>query len=531
MKRFWLVLLSLGLIVAFSTSAMAVDVKFSGEYYAAGMYMDKTTVVRDSTATYGTTSTYQLNTPVNLGPFGWSNYALRPNAPRQYTQDQSTAFYFQRLRLNTQFIVSPGLILTTRMDMMERAWGAARSSSTVTTGYTDVNGNVKTIGSAPVDTLSSGTAAENENIVIDLANVTYISPVGIFVAGYVIDGAWGTVFGDSSNPTPRLTYLLPVGGFQFAVMMGKTTPGAVENSKTAKFGATTTDLDSDFYTAFVKYFWKSGEAGFLAKYIDDRTHRKDIALVNSGIASGEVPGGFLAVSVPANYTQSVLIVTPYVKAKFGPVAIQAELYYVQGKIIADGGASAATLTAAYGEDQVKIQNLSAWVDATADFGVAYVGGSAAYISGDDPSSRDKAEGGLLTGGLDWNPCLILFNSDLTYWAGATTGYADGAKFASAGGTMSNAYFIQGRAGVRPIDKLDIMASVSYANAVVKPTTTWLYSDYGYEVDLTATYKITNNLSYMLGGGYLFTGKYFRGAGDTNQLANDYMLINKLTLNF
>ena len=41
MKRFWLILLSLGLIVAFSTSAMAVDVKFSGEYYAAGLYMDK----------------------------------------------------------------------------------------------------------------------------------------------------------------------------------------------------------------------------------------------------------------------------------------------------------------------------------------------------------------------------------------------------------------------------------------------------------------------------------------------------------
>ncbi len=36
-------------------------------------------------------------------------------------------------------------------------------------------------------------------------------------------------------------------------------------------------------------------------------------------------------------------------------------------------------------------------------------------------------------------------------------------------------------------------------------------DYGYEVDLTATYKITNNLSYMLGAGYLFTGEYYKGA--------------------
>ena len=44
MKRFWLVLLSLGLIAAFSTTVFAVDVKFSGEYYAAGMYLDRTTL-------------------------------------------------------------------------------------------------------------------------------------------------------------------------------------------------------------------------------------------------------------------------------------------------------------------------------------------------------------------------------------------------------------------------------------------------------------------------------------------------------
>ena len=37
MKKFWLILLSLGLVMAFSVSAFAVDVKVSGEYYAAGL--------------------------------------------------------------------------------------------------------------------------------------------------------------------------------------------------------------------------------------------------------------------------------------------------------------------------------------------------------------------------------------------------------------------------------------------------------------------------------------------------------------
>ena len=72
MKRFWLVLLSLGLIVAFSTSAMAVDVKFSGSYYAAGMYLDKTSFTKSTTG-----------------------------------GNPSTAFYFQRLRVKTDFVVSP----------------------------------------------------------------------------------------------------------------------------------------------------------------------------------------------------------------------------------------------------------------------------------------------------------------------------------------------------------------------------------------------------------------------------------------
>ena len=42
MKRFWLILLSLGLMMAFSASAFAVDVKVSGEFYVAGMYLNKT---------------------------------------------------------------------------------------------------------------------------------------------------------------------------------------------------------------------------------------------------------------------------------------------------------------------------------------------------------------------------------------------------------------------------------------------------------------------------------------------------------
>jgi hypothetical protein len=96
--------------------------------------------------------------------------------------------------------------------------------------------------------------------------------------------------------------------------------------------------------------------------------------------------------------------------------------------------------------------------------------------------------------------------------------------------MNNAWFFQLKGGARPIAALDIMASVSYAFADQKPTG-FLNKPYGTEVDLTATYKITNNLSYMLGAAYLFTGDYYKGTSNLNQVADNYMIINKLTLTF
>jgi hypothetical protein len=100
--------------------------------------------------------------------------------------------------------------------------------------------------------------------------------------------------------------------------------------------------------------------------------------------------------------------------------------------------------------------------------------------------------------------------------------------------MYNAWLLQGRAGVRPIDKLDIMASLSYAVADNK--TLMYFPDavsgvYGTEIDLIGTYKINNNLTYMLGAAYLFTGDYFKGYNPDSEVRDNYLLINKLTLTF
>lgn len=397
--------------------------------------------------------------------------------------------------------------------MLWREPGAARAGSGTT-----------------LDLLSSGTTAENENIAFDLAYVTYVSPIGVFQAGYQIDGTWGTVFGDNSDTAGKICYLVGAKGFYVLLQTGKVNGG--ENSRTAKNSSeTTSDRDFNFYTWAVGYKWKGGEVGFLNKNWISKVERTDTgAVVDPALAAFPFPSharvhGF----------------APYAKVKYGPVAVQAEMLYAYGTKYFEAD-SLALRTMLGLQDEIKIRNLAAWVDATADFGMFYVGGTAAYVSGDDPGTKNKAEGGLATGGIDWNPCLIMFNSDLTYWAGAVTGYYSfpGAlgqnKASSMGGPMTNAWFFQLRGGLRPVDKLDIAASVSYANADKKPTADWQHGDYGTEVDLTATYKITNNLSYMLGAGYFFTGKFFKAdyavtTGVEPELQDNFMVINKLTLIF
>jgi len=336
--------------------------------------------------------------------------------------------------------------------------------------------------------------AENENIAFDYAYLQYATPVGLFRAGVLPGGTWGTVFGDSRGPRNRLYYNSPaVGGFTLVAIIEKN----AENSYYAKnLGATQTDKDIDTYYLAGVYANKMVNVGLLYGF-------------QNNAAGRTVPGG----------TKSKLHnIYPYAFVNVGPVKIQAEVDWTFGKTEYDNGTTA----------DVDFDSLAGWVDATADFGPVYVGASFAYARGDvDPT--DNLQYGAKTGGIDYSPTLIMWNEYTSRWFGALNStYAAGGF--NAGKGMANAWLYQGRVGVKPIEKLDIMASFSFAQADKTPDL-YVSKDYGYEIDVTGTYKITNNLSYMLGVGYLITGDYFKGTNSANEVANDYLVINKLTLTF
>ncbi len=445
MKRFWLVLLALGMLFAFSSSVFAADVKFTGSYYATGMYLNDTTLRKDATGF------------------------------------PSTAFYYQRLRVNMEFFATPALKLVSRFDALERIWGGARSTTTL--GPT---------GQPVWDVDSYGTRAENQNIAFDYAYIWYASKIGLWQVGISSDNVWGPAFGNNDEPEGQIHYTL----VKMPIIVGGKIVKIMDNSRSAlsaPWGAQN-DVDADKYVLYGIYNFKGGSVGLLGYYARSAATR---------------PAAF------GNYLQTVYGVIPYVRAKVGPVALEAEVQWQGGK---------ARDWEAAGAD-VKIDSWSAYVDALADMGMFYAGGTVAWVSGDKPGSATKMEG-TQSGGRDWNPMLIMFNHDLTYWVNGLPGYST----TNIAGPMTNAWFLSARGGVRPVADLTIGAAVAYAWADQKPGSAFK-KDYGIELDVTATYRITNNLTYMLGGAYLWTGDYFKAGVASNKVADNYMLINKLTLTF
>jgi len=445
MKRLWLVLLSLGLVMAFSVSALAVDVKFSGEYYAQGMYLDRTNLLDESDG-----------------------------------NDPSTAFFFQRFRLGTDFIVSPCLKLVTRVDIMERVWEPDNTGKN----------SVGTVVAQNIDT-------DARNVDWDIAYINYVSPIGLFQVGYMEDYAWGTVWGNrTTGPTTgQIKYFVPIGPVTMVFAYAKED----ENDYSIQYpGVLAEDIDQDSFRVGPIFNFKSdavaGEAGVLFTYDPVRQYRT-------------LP----LTPATAPFKQDVYTIQPYFKAKFGPVAMQGELHYAFGERDYETDLV----------DDQDINSLSAWLDADANFGLFSVGGSLAYVQGDDDPNEINNQ---LTGGRDWNPCLIMYNNNMFYtWIGPMAG----GNNENVDGELTNAIFAQVRGSVTPMPKLTAGMSLSMAQA---DEDFGGDSDKGFEVDLTGTYKITNNLSYMLGVGYLKTGDFYKGETDAD-LDDDYVVLNKLTLSF
>jgi hypothetical protein len=464
MKKFWIVLLALGLVAGFAMSASAADVKFSGSYYVGGVYADKPSLNDNQSTTTGA-----------IGP---------------------QAFYFQRLRVQTEFRVAEGLNLVTRFDALERRWGDSRWQGT---------GDTYNRTMAP----TVATTQIQENIEFERAYLDFNTKIGKFQIGYQNFISWGTTFHDTNLTRAGIKYIVPVGPLTVIAAIEKPQGG----DGNVGIG-TASDADNQVYDLGAIYKFSNGDAGLIYQKGINKTTRPT-----------------------ANRYSDLNIFIPYAKMKFGPIYIEAE------GLVGFGDLRKFDDQAAAGSVNVSAAQYFLYLHGRGDFGPAYVGARFAWVSGDDRTTTDKVEGGLMTpllSGDAWNPCLIMWNDQYTKWVGrivGNTAVGDNPFTGSPAGIdtyTDNMWFYQIYGGFKPTKDLDLMLSATYAYADKKPyvgATPFLDDKYGWEFDLVATYKVFDNLEYMVGAAYMLTGDLFKGIDPNFKVANNYLLMHKLTLNF
>jgi hypothetical protein len=498
MRKPLMILVSMGLIMAFAMPVLGADVKFSGTYIIQGYYDSNRALSGDDRAT-----------------------GSRAGA--------SQSDIWQRLRLQTDFQVAEGLKLTTRADIMERVWGNSRSA-TVNTAYATST----TTGTIQQEAYNQ----EAENIRFNNVYVTANILGGVLKAGYMTQGAFGTAFGDTGDVVfgPRLRYEYYTGPWMLAVYYDwydgtkSFYPSQAANAQV--------EQETGSPQAAVVYTWAKGNAGLKVNYAWSTT--------NSGTTAAAVANG---TGGDQGYKTKYLQFNPYFKAQFGPVYTEGEVIYRYGKKYAYEDGALFNTTTTQGVGDVTYNGWSGYAMANVDIKPAYIGGMVVYVAGDSPAtpgSPNTTDTSGPNGGSDFNPCLILFNYDLMRWNGGLGWgpYAGGAAGSainnSATGAVgiTNALIGQLFGGVKPIPKLDIKAAVALARADKEPAVTtattytpYVSKNYGWEFDLTATYKIYDNLSYMVGFGYLWAGDFWKGTVANGVVNNDYLLTHKLTLSF
>jgi hypothetical protein len=468
-------MLTVGLMMAFTMPAFGavggVDVKFSGQYLINGYYASNPSLKKsDSYA--------------GAGPY---------------------AVYDQRLRVQTEFKIAEGLKLVTRFDALEGIWGN-------TNWYAQSGGYGANNRSSNGGTVS-GASNVQENIEFERAYVDFTTGIGQFLVGYQNFTAWGTALANGNNTKPGIKYVFATGPLTVIAALERNTEGQVRSGIKGGTGTANQydniDSDTSAYDLGFIYKWGGGEAGMIYQYVEGNTNRP-------------------AASVGSSYSGVYHVLMPYAKMTFGPVYVESEIFFLTG-------------TAKKYESPVTTANVDAsglgfYLKANVDLKPAYVGGIFLWSQGDDLSDATKKKSGWLyafNAANEFEPCLI-FGS---YWYNHAVG-TTATGFASTSGYsyfFDNIWFAQGYVGVKPMPKLDVQLSYSWMKADQKPSqtaaTTFVSDALGQEIDLKATYKIFDNLSYMIGGAYFFTGDYFKGTSAANQVDNNYLIMHQLNLTF
>ena len=363
-----------------------------------------------------------------------------------FESGKNSEFWDSRLRLNLVWPVAEGVKVSVRADVMEGFWGDQLVTSTT----------VPPTATTPETTVYGVQSNPRPPISFDQVNLQFVwpgSPVTITV------GRQGTTWG------PGLMI-------------------AADNRDRFKVGAKVGPVNY-FYT-YDKYIESVNLHD--TNGIDDKFQHSLGAVATLGGWNTGLVYAFIGNGSNPNADWSLHVIDAYAMGKGGPVDIKAEISVGFGKN-----------DLKVGQDQ-DLSTIAAYGGAFMPAGPVTLGFEGVYVSGDDPSTKDKNEGALNSDYQSPFWSVVLFNN-LDY-----NGYMGESNTATDAG-VSNAWACKFSGALGPAPGLSLYGAVVYA-ARLQDTATKAADPLGTEIDIVGSYAITPNVSWTIGGGYLIAGDYF-----------------------
>jgi hypothetical protein len=345
---------------------------------------------------------------------------------------------------------------------------------------------------------TSESVAANRDVDIHKLYMEYDSPLGMVRLGRTPAGAWGTSFVDSAGNADRImlySNALPK-PFSLVAFLQKTT----ENDGTLTVAA---DKDSDYYELGLGYKTDTVTGALAYGYTDNAT-------------------GKLA----ANTGQQVNThrIKGHGKVNIDAIYVESEFDYLFGE----------TDSEVAGAPDVDTDKLAFMLDVGTKMGNLDAGLMYWHLSGDNGDATENSAYG--TTGNDFSPLLVAYNTNLSilnpdHMASGSATAADVATGAFAAGQHGIAL----HANFMVSDKLSLNSALGYVQAD-KELAGW-DDEMGWEIDLGASYKLLDNLTYSANFGYLDTGDFFLGtttaAATAAQMDTEdiYMVMHSLNMTF
>lgn len=370
-----------------------------------------------------------------------------------YLQDKhSTEFWDQRLRVNGVWNVAEGVKVQFRADILEGFWGDNTQAVSHTTQVDPLTGSVTVaeslIGTAPKD-----------QITFDQVNMQFAWPgTPLTITAGRQDVTWGLGVAAKADNRDRLKVAAKVGGLtvvyaydKFAELFSlhdvKDANGRVADDSRGNALGVVGDL-AGFKT------------GLLAYYSQNETN--------------------------ASKSINRLLLDAYFNGKVGAIDLKGEVAYVTGK---DDNA--------VGNDP-DATGLGAYLGAFLPAGPVTVGLEGAYAKGDDPDTTDNEGAFRHDYHSPFWSVILLNNMDYP-------GFANESALAGDGG-LNNAMAGKLSVSAAPMKGLSLYAAAVYATR--DQVAAGKDKPMGTEIDLIATYAVTENVALTVGGGYLMVGDFY-----------------------